>query len=159
VIDAERSRGEDWDAVAAAIQDRLTKTRKTQMDVAARAQLSLTTIRELQHNLTHTAADRRSSPRSRRNWGVAPTTSSRCHAATGRSRTRTRSEIRSCRRLTASLGRFGNCANASSRSIVNELPKTRSLEVRDGPQQLVQPCSELAKNRTQTVAVAIPRPL
>ncbi len=41
---------EDWDAVARAIQDRLTETRATQMDVASRARVSLTTLRELQHN-------------------------------------------------------------------------------------------------------------
>jgi hypothetical protein len=41
---------EDWDAVARAIQDRLAETRATQMDVAARARVSLTTLRELQHN-------------------------------------------------------------------------------------------------------------
>jgi transcriptional regulator with XRE-family HTH domain len=43
--------GEDWDAVAEAIRHRLAETRMTQMDVASRARLSLTTIRELQHNL------------------------------------------------------------------------------------------------------------
>lgn len=43
--------GDDWDAVARAIQDRLTEIRATQMDVAARARVSLTTLRELQHNL------------------------------------------------------------------------------------------------------------
>lgn len=42
---------EDWDAVARAIQERLAATRATQMDVAARARVSLTTLRELQHNL------------------------------------------------------------------------------------------------------------
>ena len=41
----------NWDAVARAIQGRLTETRVTQMDVASRAQVSLTTLRELQHNL------------------------------------------------------------------------------------------------------------
>jgi transcriptional regulator with XRE-family HTH domain len=51
VTDAERVSGEDWDAVAEAIRDRLAETRMTQMDVASRARLSLTTIRELQHNL------------------------------------------------------------------------------------------------------------
>jgi hypothetical protein len=51
VIDVERSSGEDWDAVAVAIQNRLAETRMTQMDVASRARLSLTTVRELQHNL------------------------------------------------------------------------------------------------------------
>lgn len=42
---------QDWDAVAQAISARLTDTRMTQMDVASRAQVSLTTLRELQHNL------------------------------------------------------------------------------------------------------------
>ncbi len=42
---------QDWDAVARAIQARLTETRVTQMDVASRASVSLTTLRELQHNL------------------------------------------------------------------------------------------------------------
>jgi transcriptional regulator with XRE-family HTH domain len=51
VTDAGRVSGEDWDAVAEAIRNRLTETRMTQMDVASRARLSLTTIRELQHNL------------------------------------------------------------------------------------------------------------
>ena len=41
----------DWDAVAGAITARLTETRMTQMEVASRAQVSLTTLRELQHNL------------------------------------------------------------------------------------------------------------
>lgn len=41
----------DWDAVAKAVGDRLAETRMTQMDVASRAQVSLTTLRELQHNL------------------------------------------------------------------------------------------------------------
>lgn len=41
---------EDWAAVALAISDRLAETRATQMDVAARAKISLTTLRELQHN-------------------------------------------------------------------------------------------------------------
>ncbi|HEU0087684.1 MAG TPA: XRE family transcriptional regulator [Pseudonocardiaceae bacterium] len=41
----------DWDAVANAISARLTETRMTQMDVASRAQVSLTTLRELQRNL------------------------------------------------------------------------------------------------------------
>lgn len=44
-------RGEDWDAVAVAIQNRLAEMRATQMDVAARARVSLTTLRELQHNV------------------------------------------------------------------------------------------------------------
>jgi transcriptional regulator with XRE-family HTH domain len=51
VIDVERPSGEDWDAVAAAIQNRLAETRMTQMDAASRARLSLTTVRELQHNI------------------------------------------------------------------------------------------------------------
>jgi transcriptional regulator with XRE-family HTH domain len=51
VTDAERPGGEDWDAVAQAIRNRMTETRMTQLDVASRARLSLTTIRELQHNL------------------------------------------------------------------------------------------------------------
>lgn len=42
---------EDWDAVARAITARLTDTRMTQMDVASNARVSLTTLRELQHNL------------------------------------------------------------------------------------------------------------
>jgi transcriptional regulator with XRE-family HTH domain len=41
---------EDWAAVANAIDDRLAQLRVTQMDVAARAKISLTTLRELQHN-------------------------------------------------------------------------------------------------------------
>ena len=48
---AERLSDEDWDAVAQAIRNRLAETRMTQMDVASRARLSLTTLRELQHNL------------------------------------------------------------------------------------------------------------
>ena len=48
---------EDWDAVARAIAGRLAELRATQMDVAARARISLTTLRELQHN---------TSPRQRR---------------------------------------------------------------------------------------------
>ena len=48
---AEGERDEDWDAVALVIQNRLAETRATQMDVAARARVSLTTLRELQHNL------------------------------------------------------------------------------------------------------------
>jgi hypothetical protein len=51
VTDAEPVSGEDWDAVAEAIRNRLAETRMTQMDVASRARLSLTTVRELQHNL------------------------------------------------------------------------------------------------------------
>lgn len=42
---------DDWDAVALAIQNRLAEIRATQMDVASRAKISLTTLRELQHNL------------------------------------------------------------------------------------------------------------
>jgi transcriptional regulator with XRE-family HTH domain len=41
---------EDWAAVASAIDDRLAQLRVTQMEVAARAKISLTTLRELQHN-------------------------------------------------------------------------------------------------------------
>lgn len=48
---------EDWEAVASAISGRLAELRTTQMDVAARARISLTTLRELQHN---------TSPRQRR---------------------------------------------------------------------------------------------
>ncbi len=51
MTDAERASDEDWDAVAEAIRNRLAETRMTQMDVASRARLTLTTIRELQHNL------------------------------------------------------------------------------------------------------------
>jgi transcriptional regulator with XRE-family HTH domain len=47
----DRPSGEDWDAVAEAIGNRMAEIRMTQMDVASRARLSLTTIRELQHNL------------------------------------------------------------------------------------------------------------
>ncbi len=43
---------DDWAAVARAISDRLEDTRVTQMDVAARAKISLTTLRELQHNIS-----------------------------------------------------------------------------------------------------------
>nr|WP_255426511.1 XRE family transcriptional regulator [Pseudonocardia sp. C8] len=42
---------EDWDAVATAIHDRLAALRMTQMELASRAQVSITTVRELQHNL------------------------------------------------------------------------------------------------------------
>jgi hypothetical protein len=42
---------EDWAAVGAAISDRLAELRATQMEVAARAKISLTTLRELQHNI------------------------------------------------------------------------------------------------------------
>lgn len=41
---------EDWDAVARAVQDRLDEMRATQMEIATRAGISLTTLRELQHN-------------------------------------------------------------------------------------------------------------
>ena len=41
---------DDWDAVARAIENRLAEMRATQMDVASRARVSLTTLRELQHN-------------------------------------------------------------------------------------------------------------
>jgi len=41
----------DWEAVAQAITSRLGDLRSTQMEVASRAQVSLTTLRELQHNL------------------------------------------------------------------------------------------------------------
>ncbi len=51
VADRAGAEAEDWDAVAKAISARLTDTRMTQMDVAARARVSLTTLRELQHNL------------------------------------------------------------------------------------------------------------
>lgn len=42
---------EDWDAVAKAINERLEETRQTQMEVASKAGVSLTTFRELQHNI------------------------------------------------------------------------------------------------------------
>lgn len=48
---AEPGERDDWDAVARAIQNRLDETRSTQMDIASRARVSLTTLRELQHNL------------------------------------------------------------------------------------------------------------
>lgn len=51
MTDAERESGESWDSVASAIRHRMAETRMTQMDVASRARLSLTTVRELQHNL------------------------------------------------------------------------------------------------------------
>jgi hypothetical protein len=41
---------EDWTAVSRAISDRLAELRTTQMEVAAKARISLTTLRELQHN-------------------------------------------------------------------------------------------------------------
>jgi len=49
----------DWDAVAAAINDRMRDLRLTQMDVAAKSGVSIATIRELQHN----TAPRRRNPR------------------------------------------------------------------------------------------------
>jgi transcriptional regulator with XRE-family HTH domain len=42
---------EDWKAVARAISDRLAELRATQMEVASRAKISLTTLRELQHGI------------------------------------------------------------------------------------------------------------
>lgn len=48
---AEPGKRDDWDAVARAIQNRLDETRSTQMEIASRARVSLTTLRELQHNL------------------------------------------------------------------------------------------------------------
>jgi len=42
---------EDWTAVSQAITDRLAELRATQMEIAARARISLTTLRELQHNI------------------------------------------------------------------------------------------------------------
>jgi hypothetical protein len=42
---------EDWTAVSRAISDRLAELRTTQMEVAAKARISLTTLRELQHNM------------------------------------------------------------------------------------------------------------
>lgn len=42
---------EDWTAVARAISDRMAELRATQMEVAGKAQISLTTLRELQHNI------------------------------------------------------------------------------------------------------------
>jgi len=42
---------DDWTAVARAISDRMADLRATQMDVAAKARISLTTLRELQHNV------------------------------------------------------------------------------------------------------------
>lgn len=43
--------GKDWDAVATAIQGRLADLDMTQADLAARADVALMTVRELQHNL------------------------------------------------------------------------------------------------------------
>lgn len=51
MADGDLERESDWDAVALAIQNRLSETRATQMDIASRARVSLTTLRELQHNL------------------------------------------------------------------------------------------------------------
>lgn len=42
---------EDWTAVARVISDRMAEMRTTQMEVAAKARISLTTLRELQHNI------------------------------------------------------------------------------------------------------------
>jgi hypothetical protein len=42
---------EDWDAVGRAISGRLDDLRATQMEIASRAKISLTTLRELQHNI------------------------------------------------------------------------------------------------------------
>ena len=42
---------EDWRAVARAISDRMAELRTTQMEVAGKARISLTTLRELQHNI------------------------------------------------------------------------------------------------------------
>jgi hypothetical protein len=42
---------EDWAAVAKAISGRMEEMRATQMEVASRARISLTTLRELQHNI------------------------------------------------------------------------------------------------------------
>jgi hypothetical protein len=41
----------DWDAVAAAIQGRMTDLDMTQTELAKRADVALMTVRELQHNL------------------------------------------------------------------------------------------------------------
>lgn len=49
----------DWDAVAAAIQDRLMELDMTQAELAQRAGVALMTVRELQHNLK----SRRRNPR------------------------------------------------------------------------------------------------
>ena len=51
MAELEQERDGDWNAVAVAIQNRLSETRATQMEVASRAKVSLTTLRELQHNL------------------------------------------------------------------------------------------------------------
>lgn len=42
---------EDWAAVGQAISARMAELRVTQLDVAARAAISLTTLRELQNNI------------------------------------------------------------------------------------------------------------
>ncbi len=52
MADVDDQHAEDWDAVAEAIQARLSDMRMTQMDVASRAHVSLTTLRELQHNIS-----------------------------------------------------------------------------------------------------------
>jgi hypothetical protein len=51
VADPDRHPADDWAAVGAAIRARLAEARLTQMDVASKAHVSLTTFRELQHNL------------------------------------------------------------------------------------------------------------
>ena len=51
MADRNKQHAEDWDAVAEAIRARLADMRMTQMDVASRAKVSLTTLRELQHNI------------------------------------------------------------------------------------------------------------
>jgi DNA-binding Lrp family transcriptional regulator len=42
---------QDWDAVSRALLERLAETGRTQTELAAKAQVSLTTVRELVHNL------------------------------------------------------------------------------------------------------------
>jgi hypothetical protein len=42
---------QDWDAVSRALVERLSETGRTQTELAAKAQVSLTTVRELVHNL------------------------------------------------------------------------------------------------------------
>ncbi|GAA0932447.1 XRE family transcriptional regulator [Pseudonocardia zijingensis] len=51
MTEAAEASGEGWDSVAEAIRNRMAETRMTQLDIASRARLSLTTVRELQHNL------------------------------------------------------------------------------------------------------------
>ncbi len=51
MADLDLERDGDWNAVALAIQNRLSEARATQMEIASRARVSLTTLRELQHNL------------------------------------------------------------------------------------------------------------